>query len=277
MSSNMKKDKKNFKLGEPPSSSGSDDEDDFPGFPPCENSNLKIGKCNSQTKLPDYNLVVETNKPCASKCGKHIASNDDSLICNMCNGTYHLRCTDFDIEVYSVIKKKNYFNVVTWICDVCKANPQPPSNSELHDMIKILHSKFESLNTNSWRSVKEKITPTVKLTKQVVKDQITHQVIVSNDGSEAYTQSTLADRIKNNLKQVPIKNLRVAKDGCGILDFPNQKAQNDAISKLSKDFKVQPHNKPLRNLMPKVTLSGISATEYAYLGNVAQCNFCKRN
>ena len=168
--------------------------------------------------------------------------------------------------MFALIKKKNYFNMISWKCDGCKAAPQPPSNQELHDLIKVLQTRLDSLESNT--EVKNSNAPMMQSTSRglseskIPKPKMTHQIIVTTDGKEPFTRKTFADKVKDNLRTVPISNIKVGKDGCGIIDFPNKVSRDDGISKLKENFPVQANNRPHRSLLPKITISNIDGNTY---------------
>ena len=198
-------------------------------------------------------------KQCGAACDKYIVENDDMLPCNSCKCTYHLNCTDFNKEVYQLIKAKNCFGDVNWICSKCKNVDAIP----LLEMIKALQQRVSLLET-SCKTQPQMTTPKQNnnIPKASTENKITHQLIVSADGNEPLTQKSFAEKVKCNLKTVPIKNLKVAKDGCGIIEFPDQMSRDDGLEKLKVDFNVQPNNRPQRSLLPKITISGLQSSEY---------------
>ena len=96
----------------------------------------------------------------------------------------------------------------------------------------------------------------------VATEKITHQLIVTSDNKESLTKATFASKVKSNLRSVPINTIKVVKDGYGVIEFPDQAARDDGLSKLKDNFYVQPNNRPQRHLLPKVTISGIISNDY---------------
>ena len=90
-----------FKPGESFSSS-TDDEEDFEGFSLSgkmfSNKLISCGICNDDV----------------SKIEEHIS-------CFRCTKTFHLRCSKFNRDVYSVAMKNNCLHDVHWLCSSCKS------------------------------------------------------------------------------------------------------------------------------------------------------------
>jgi hypothetical protein len=210
----------------------------------------------------DKGILEDKLKQCGAMCKKYIQDSDNTLLCDCCKYNYHLKCTNFNEEVYQLMKVKNCFADVSWKCNKCK-NENPIANSELLEMLKALQQRVTLLETNGG---KQTGIPIPKQNRNIpetkVENKITHQLIVSTDGNEPLTQKSFADKVKCNLRTVPIKNLKIAKDGCGIIEFPDQTSRDDGLAKLKEDFNVQPNNKPQRFLLPKITISGIESSDY---------------
>ena len=82
---------------------------------------------------------------------------------------------------------------------------------------------------------------------------ITHQLIVDTDNASE-SQKSFADKVKENLRAVPISNVKIAKNGSGIISFPDEASRDESLQKLKTDFKVSANNRAHRNLLPKVTI-----------------------
>ena len=162
-----------------------------------------------------------------------------------------------------------------WICPLCLTCPSEVKllkqelnefkmsmKEELHNIKDCFNAKFDCLNTA--QSVKKSTLgslPTSNISHQT-EPTMTHQIIVATDAKTPLTQKSFAEKVKENLKTVPVKNIRVAKDGCGIIDFPNQATRDEGISKLKNDFPVQSNNRPQRSVLPKITISDIQSCNY---------------
>ena len=225
-------------------SSSTDDEDvNFSGFS-CVKSPSDLKRCGS------------------SKCNSYISEDEDSLACFVCNMSFHLKCTTFDKDVYCLLKSKQCFDDVLWKCKSCKEAPKQPTTTDLLQMITSLQQQFRNLQSCVKQSTTQPTTTNAKSHNFKPQPTMTHQIIVATDENVPFTQATFANKVKGNLKTVPIKNIRVAKDGNGVIDFPNPEARDEGISKLEKDFSVQANNRPQRSILPKLTISDIETCNY---------------
>ena len=87
-------------------------------------------------------------KQCGSKCKRFISEGHDFLRCHSCQMLFHLKCTSFDQEVYSVIKAKQRFDDISWKCQGCKKAPQQPNINDLMVMIASLQERILTLERN---------------------------------------------------------------------------------------------------------------------------------
>ena len=139
---------------------------------------------------------------------------------------------------------------------------QSVSNAVLLQMINKLTSRLSLLESNLNNSKSRKVDTIRQKDPLVTKKSITHQVIVTSDNSVSMAKETFASKVKSNLQTVPINTIKVSKDGYGVIEFPDQAARDDGLSKLKDDFNVQPNNRPYRHLLPKITISGIVSSDY---------------
>ena len=195
--------------------------------------------------------------PC-NRCSIFMTKSEDYLTCGQCKLQFHLACTSFNKEVYSVMKTNDCFEDVIWHCAQCKSIT---SNSN-HRFMKILSSLQDRISLLEDRLEQNpKKTSVHKSTKVAsVQNTITHQVIVAADNNES--PKSFANKMKENLQSVPVTNFKVTKDGEGIINFPNLKSRDDGMHKLQNDFKVQTNDRPHRNLLPKVTIFNIDSNDY---------------
>ena len=204
-------------------------------------------------------------KQCGSKCKRFISEGHDFLRCHSCQMLFHLKCTSFDQEVYSVIKAKQRFDDISWKCQGCKKAPQQPNINDLMVMIASLQERILTLERNPKNIAQQPsaIKPNVRNeSKGLQGNQITHQVILAAEADNPMTQKSFADKVKENLRSIPIKNIIVTKDGSGIINFPNKISRDDAFSNLKNNFNVKINNRPQRTVLPKVTILDVDSTEY---------------
>lgn len=214
-------------------SSTDDDEDDFLGFEDAYSSK---------------DLISESN-------------DKDALLCESCLKVYPLKFTNFNQEVYYFMKKKNCLADLIWRCDNCKKRSTPISNLELFELVKKLQARVEKLEAVP----KPVEAPVAKPVLRKAEAKVTHQIIVTADNKEnskSFSKETFASKVKANLRTVPVKTIKMAKDGYGVIEFPDQAARDDGLSKLKADFNVQPNNRPFRHLLPKITISDIATKDY---------------
>ena len=151
-------------------------------------------------------------------------------------------------------------NVPT-VCSRCKnkESAEDLSISILLEKINQLEKRITTLEGNTIAHV-TKNPP--KAIEKVIKNPITHQVIVSAEENETLSRKTFAEKVKANLCSVPINNITVSKEGFGVINFPDQATRDDGLEKLKGDFSVQPNNRPHRNLLPKITIYNIDSNDY---------------
>lgn len=221
------------------SNSSTDDEDeDFLGFSMTEDASSQ-----------DLTLKSDV---------KGISNDEETLLCETCLKVYPLQCTTFDLEVYQLMKKKNCLNELIWRCQQCRNRSCRISNMELFELVNKMQTRLEKLEAG----LKPIKVPVAKPILENVEPKITHQLIVTTNGKEPFTKQTFAEKVKENLRTVPVQNIKVAKDGYGIINFPNETSRDDGLLKLKHDFPVQPNNRPMRSVFPKITISNIDGSTY---------------
>lgn len=201
-------------------------------------------------------------KLCGSSCNTVVSGNDDSLVCGLCNKWFHLGCSAFNADVYHLMRKNKCMKDMIWLCQSCKhtgiSNEENPTKSLL-DMMRDLQIRMSKLESESVKPAPKMQSP---LNKGLIGNKISHQVIVTSGENEILTQKTFADKVKGNLRTVPISNIKVVKDGFGVIDFPDKSSRDAGFSKLIDDFKVQVNNRPHRTLLPKITIYGLVTSDY---------------
>ena len=200
-------------------------------------------------------------------------SSDEKLSCYECG----------DISVAT--GTQTYYNVqqlkmmgLRWHCPTCLKSPQGKSlKQDLNDfkismkeellqvkncfnseLLRFQSSMVPSLVNNPPKSHK----PLLK-SKPSMTDKTTHQVIVSTDPNTPFTPATFAEKVKNNLSNVPIQRIQVNKNGQGIINFPDQSSRDNGLNQLKDDFQVVANNRPQRTLLPKITIKDIVSSDYA--------------
>ena len=195
--------------------------------------------------------------PC-KRCSIFMTKSEDYLTCGQCKLQFHLACTSFNKDVYSVMKTNDCFEDVIWHCAQCKSITSSSNHrfmkllSSLQDRISLLEDRLEQ---NPKKASDHKST---KMSS--VQNTITHQVIVAAENNES--PKSFANKMKENLQSVPVTNFKVTKDGEGIINFPSLTSRDDGLHKLQNDFNVHANDRPHRNLLPKVTIFNIDSNDY---------------
>ena len=238
---------------------------------PCSSSKCSTGPSQKPPDQPQIRIKIAS---CGAACVNPITDNDSTLSCETCNNVFHLNCTGFNKEVYGVLAKNKCFNDITWKCQMCKVDSSSViPYSALLNMIKDLQVRVNHLENANKTEVKLPTQP-----RKHTPTKMTHQVIVTSDDTKPMTQKTFADRVKSNLRTVPVQNIKVARDGYGIINFPDKSSRDDGLANLKKDFNVQANNRPHRVLLPKITISNIDTGEYTFKDTIKlKKSICEKN
>ena len=204
---------------------------------------------------------ISNKKISCSKCNKLVSDLDDSLNCVVCSRSFHLHCTLFNHEVFALMKEKDSFEDIFWRCSFCK-DISPKERLSMSTLLQQMNNMQYRLAVLENKSKKSDDNSRIKSNKMTMGNPITHQVIVANHNNESFSRDTFANRVKSNLQTVPINNIKVSKDGMGVINFPNQTARDNGLEKLKKDFKVHANNRPYRNLTPKISIYDIDSNDY---------------
>ena len=256
--------KKKKSVGGPQSLSLSDSDDDdtsqsssktFSGFSSSDSESQNEGSVANEDSKHQHKL-----NNCGS-CSRPLTNSDDQLNCGQCKFHFHLACTSFNRDVFSTLQKNNCFSDIIWHCTHCKAIASK-SNHPFMKLLAQLEKQILSLEEQLKLHIKPMSIQATKSSNKVPlkKDTVTHQVIVTAKDTD--TPETFADKIKKNLRSVPITNFKVNKDGNGVINFPSPTSRGDGLQKLQKDFSARANDRPQRSLLPKVTISGIDSNEY---------------
>ena len=202
-------------------------------------------------------------KRCGSNCIRFISPDEEDILkCDLCKSSFHVKCTSFDEELFQLLKEKDSFRHVFWKCSTCKRKVRGPcSNGALMEMIEALQTRVANLESKA-----EKPTPkqgtTIMKTKIKHTPDVTHQVIVAKEDGKSFSWDTFAQKIKPKLQRVPVRNIKVSRDGSGVINFPDKTTRDDGLNKLKDQFNVHANNQPSRVLLPKITISNIDSNDY---------------
>ena len=227
-------------------------------YKPSSNTSTGNSSVNLNASSSNTNVFY-----CGSNCKQVITASEDRIECERCKNKFHLSCASFNSKVYKVLKNNDYLEEVLWKCNSCKQKSnEQNTNSAVLQMINDLKLRIEILERNTV-SVKPSRTSEKQLRKMPNPNSVTHQIIVTNDNTEPFSKQTFADKVKDNLCKIPINKIMVAKDGCGIINFPDQMSRDVGLQKLEDSFNVQANNRTHRSLMPKITISDIISDDYS--------------
>ena len=110
-----------------------------------------------------------------------------------------------------------------------------------------LNSNIEDNSTK--KSVKHSIL--IKPNEVTEGDETTN--VFSN---ESWT-TVVKNSIKPSLKNIPVDKTMMTRKGTGIIFFPDEQSRNAAADNLKKTCHVEVQNKNMKNILPKLKISGI--------------------
>ena len=149
----------------------------------------------------------------------------------------------------------------SWKCSSCRNEYSAETLATLLDKIIELQARISALEQNQNNKFSKAAKETSR--EKAPKCAVTHQVIVSGDDKNTFSKETFAEKVKKNLRSVPISNVKVSKEGLGIIDFPNEETRNEGLAQLQPEFNVQPNNRAFRSLLPKVTIYDIDSNDFS--------------
>ena len=130
-------------------------------------------------------------------------------------------------------------------------------------MINCLQARLLKIeNDQKCTPMKSANTAPTQTSKNISKNVTTHQVIVSLAEDENLTKVSFADKVKSNLRSVPVTSIKVTKNNKGIINFPNPKARQEGLTKLVDDFTAEANDRPQRIILPKITIHNINSNDY---------------
>ena len=192
------------------STSLSSSTDEFLGFSSMSEESSDDDNFHS---IPDEVKNIDDNKEDVKSqsccvCKDRIVNSDDFMECDGCRGVFHLPCSDFNKEVFTVLKKQKCFGDIMWCCTQCKTRGtkvRPPQDDTMINLIKALQvrvSKLEDKNTPnpakqfpSWNAQASQ------------SDVASHQVFMIPEENQKLDIKTFADIARKKLPNIPIKKL----------------------------------------------------------------------
>ena len=185
--------------------------------------------------------------------------------CYLC-GDHSMSAEDLALDNLQQLLKVG----LRWICPLCLKGPSEVKSlkQELNEFK--MSMKEELINMRDCFNAKLKCFNTAEPVKRAPKSthaslptsNISHQVIVTTGDKTKFTQQTFAEKVKSSLSTVPVQSLKVNKEGCGIITFPDNSTRDDGLSILSKEFKTEANDRPQRMLLPSLTLVDIKSSDY---------------
>ena len=277
-----------------PSSSSNDEDEDFPGFPTNGNKN-NIQWSNCQRSESIFSVTALSCHECGDDFALASSSTDitteDDLRrvlkygmrwhCPSCLNAPQDNSFKKDIADLKMTMKKELYNIstsfesqLTILNNQLNKQPnksQPLSkkmprasttrNDKIHPITSVNLEKQRPGNDRDKSRVTNTKPNRHNLTKPTTAT-VTHQVIIPPAEDAKFTLQTFADKVKTNLLTVPIQDIKVDKNGRGIITFPDNTTRDDGLSKLSKDFHAVANNRPQRMLLPSLTILDIKTSDY---------------
>lgn len=221
--------------------------------------------------------AVKHKQPIEKFCSNEVCikPSDSTMIkCDKCLLFFHIECVNMNKCFYDFyIKNKHVGNF--WQCESCKIDTPPKTKpldkirNKLNELEKMLQMVNESTNArlnnlecnsiHKTEGIKENATK--KSHTPRVQNPIQHQIVVTPDDDKSFTPSTFADKVKETLSEVPVKKIAVTKSGQGVLQFPDVKTRDVAMSAL-KNFNVKSEDKNFRSLMPRIQVFDLNNENY---------------
>ena len=200
-----------------------------------------------------------------------ITETDDFLKCERCENDFHLKCTLFDPEVFSLLKSKDSFGGVLWRCSTCNTETREDSTNrllliinELKSRVENIQKQMENLIGNSAGKL-EVFQPPKSAVQQ--KFLTKHTILVKSKDTEDHTfseeswSSVVKNSIEPNLRNIPVNKSMRTKSGKGVIFFPSAKSRDLAASKLQGTCTIESQDKSTKTLYPKIKISEIP-TDY---------------
>ena len=226
----------------------------------------------STIKLPDVELQI------CQICKISVVNSVDFMKCDGCSGVFHLSCSDFNIEVFTVLKEQNCFGDIMWHCTQCKAGgtkvyPSQEDTAEMINLIKALQIRVTKLEDNNSILNQVKQFPSLKatsvdaattaVTEQTTNQVESHQVFVIPKENEKLTKESMCEIARRNLNNIPIKKVGITKQGHGFIKVPNKQNCDDVLTTLKSNYNAVAKSGDIREFLPKITISDINTADYS--------------
>lgn len=103
-----------------------------------------------------------------SRCSSKINRYDDTIACQSCEKSFHLKCLNINIDDFNELRENG--NLTKWICESCICPDNPSVTSSSQDS---LCTKEDSL-LNSIHKIVEKLVTPLRLEISELKNIIKH-------------------------------------------------------------------------------------------------------
>ena len=118
-------------------------DDDFLGY---DINTIRANQSNTKGKS------LSIKPTCCGNCSEFVLQTENHLKCEKCNNLFHLDCTSFNREVFSVMQTNNCFDDILWRCTKCKSGPKcelpvPGINNHLMKLLSSLQERITSLES----------------------------------------------------------------------------------------------------------------------------------
>ena len=176
---------------------------------------------------------------------------------------YHLSCSKFDEEVYSVLKKQKCFKDIFWCCNLCRgrgAKVDVPSNDTMMSLINALQDRVSKLEDVPSISNPAEHFPSLTTTQV---DHSSHQVLMIPNENQKLDLKTFSEIAKSKLPDIPIKKLGITSKGHGFIKLPDKSICDKALNKLKDEYNVTAKKTEQREFLPKITVYDINSDDYS--------------
>ena len=164
-----------------------------------------------------------------------------------------------DILVDTVFALKNVALELMGVVDEVIINDTAKKCNEMFDKLNsLIHKTVPDVMKNTYASIlneEKKKAADSEVSTEIETEK--HVVIVEDKDNKSFDENgwiEVKSKIKDKLKNVPVKKATVTKDGHGYLLFPDRNSQEEAENVLKQDFNVTMSTRKQNKLMPKMKI-----------------------